>query len=43
MEIESIRLIIPLTALNSALLTGLETALLMIEKWDNIADEKRKK
>ena len=41
MEIESIRLIESLTRLNSALITGLETALIVIENWDNMPDEKK--
>ena len=42
-EIEVIRLIKSLTELNSSLLTGLETALLMMEKWDIMPDEKKEK
>ena len=41
MEIDAIKHIKALMDLNSALFTGLETALLVMEKWDNMPDSKR--
>ena len=41
MEIDAIKHIKALTDLNSALFTGLETALLVMEKWDNVSDNKK--
>ena len=41
MDDKTVKLIKALTELNSALLTGLETALHVIDKWDNIPDNKK--
>ncbi len=41
MDDKIIKLIKALTDLNSALLTGLEAALLVMDKWDMMSDEKK--
>ena len=41
MDINAVRHIKALTDLNTALFTGLKTALLVMEKWDNISHNKK--
>ena len=40
-KLNVLRLIKSLTDLNSALLTGLETALIVVENWDNMPDKEK--